>query len=359
MDASSLHAMLLRRADAFILEIGRKPTVADIAADSTWYEMFTKLQELERAAATKPAPGGCSYYIKKRRRFCSNFVTLTASNRGLCTQHDRLLDPTEALMVEEEEDEEDEERPTRDGVLSADETQSALRIRKKTNLNRRMKKMTNPKALQFLTPTPAPDWESIFDDPCLPSFLDIGSAKGKFLRDLSTSKSFQNGFGRMNFIGVEIFESLVSECNQSFVKASRRNLHYIASNINVSCASLAFPNLTCLSIQFPDPWREPKKRNRRVVNTDLAQWAAGVESLREVFLVSDVLELAREMRDNFLATGSFTLHAMHRHATGCEGAPQTGTDNWLQTRPYGVPTERDLVCEIHWRPVYRVYLERC
>ena len=32
--------------------------------------------------------------------------------------------------------------------------------------------------------------------------------------------------------------------------------------------------------------------------------------------------------------------------------------SWLRERPYGLPTERDLVCEALWRPVYRTLLVR-
>lgn len=42
-------------------------------------------------------------------------------------------------------------------------------------------------------------------------------------------------------------------------------------------------------------------------------------------------------------------------AGAAEGAPEGG---WLRVRPYGVPTERDKVCEAKWRPVYRTLLVR-
>lgn len=249
----------------------------------------------------------------------------------------------------EEEVEEEEEEKEEDKVSCGPSI-----TRKKTNQKRRMKKMTNPAAIQFLTPTPAPAWDTIFKDPTLPSILDIGSAKGKFLRDLACSAQFHAAHGSMNFIGVEIFASLVEECNKEAFKGSRCNLHYIASNMNASCYSLAFPNLRIITIQFPDPWHEPRKRSRRVVNAALAQWAASVATLREVFIVSDVLELAREMRDIFLASGAFVLHPLHAQTDSPPGC----AESWLQHRPYFVPTERDLVCEILWRPVYRCLLER-
>ena len=48
-----------------------------------------------------------------------------------------------------------------------------------------------------------------------------------------------------------------------------------------------------------------------------------------------------------------------------EEAPEEGSfltggvePRWLATNPMGVPTERDLVCESKWRPVYRFVVRR-
>lgn len=144
--------------------------------------------------------------------------------------------------------------------------------------------------------------------------------------------------------------------------------------------------------------------------------------------VSDVRDLAEDMRTVLLATGAFELHAMHRSdahsrvmprtltaavqpgegagagpchagkdrsadqppsheskpgnvggvvsmAAPCTGpatlaavavaetvregsGAELGSPSWLRARPYGLPTERDLVCEALWRPVYRTLLVR-
>ena len=39
------------------------------------------------------------------------------------------------------------------------------------------------------------------------------------------------------------------------------------------------------------------------------------------------------------------------------GDPETDA-RWLAANPMGVPTERDLVCESKWRPVYRFVVVR-
>ena len=80
------------------------------------------------------------------------------------------------------------------------------------------------------------------------------------------------------------------------------------------------------------------------------------------------------MRTDALAHGGgalFALHAAHKEsgaarawgeaeppggdAEAQEAPPEGG---WLRVRPYGVPTERDKVCEAKWRPVFRTLLVR-
>ena len=227
--------------------------------------------------------------------------------------------------------------------------------KKKKRLDRRMKKMTNPLAIQFATPALPVDWASVFADPSLPLFLDIGCSKGRFLHNLAQSSSYERDHGgKWNFVGVEIFDSLVRAANATF---KTTNLHYISANINTSCRSLQFPSqLRRVSIQFPDPWFEEKKKIRRVVNADLAAWLSDAlpgGGMGEVYICSDVLELAVEMKAILLATGTFALHSLHSPSAALELSLE-----WLPSRPWQVPTERDVVCEINLRPVYRALLVR-
>lgn len=69
-----------------------------------------------------------------------------------------------------------------------------------------------------------------------------------------------------------------------------------------------------------------------------------------------------------LASGSFRLHSLHETAAAEAGWGEREDEGpaaakgpaveggWLRLRPYGVPTERDRVCETHWRPIYRTLL---
>jgi hypothetical protein len=138
-------------------------------------------------------------------------------------------------------------------------------------------------------------------------------------------------------------------------------------------------------IQFPDPWQDDQAAKRVVTPKLVLALAAALPSGGEVFIVSDRRDLALTMRSLFLSAQGdlsqplFALHSMHQSQGGepvqalpprREGRPLSAArepaaspappppGGWLLSRPYGVPTERDLVCEKLWRRVYRTLLVR-
>lgn len=352
-----LNLYLSQMAERFQKETGLKPSILSIQQDFLWNFAFTLCKNKEKEQA-QPNPSGCQFYIARRRRYCTKLATC---ENGLCSEHDsyeRKL-PLEGNAMKGAFPMENED------LSNVNSYKSSARIIKKMNINRRMKKMTNPDAIQFSSPVSAPNWSTIFSCLDYPLFLDIGCAKGRFLKDLSQSNEFEIKYGKHNFVGVELFESLVIRANNKWANSS---LFYLAANINKSYHTLNFPNLTRVSIQFPDPWFEKKKLHRRVVNKELADWVASALPIGgEVFLVSDVLELSKEMRKIFLDTQAFQLHHLHHTDSSLlkkeqheETVVKEGSSSdevgWLSRRPYQVPTERDVVCEIKWRPVYRSLL---
>ncbi|HEY9873693.1 MAG TPA: hypothetical protein V6D12_09655, partial [Candidatus Obscuribacterales bacterium] len=72
--------------------------------------------------------------------------------------------------------------------------------------------------------------------------------------------------------------------------------------------------------------------------------ATYLSSGAEVFLQSDVEQVAVEMRDRFLAHPAFQIQ---------------GTDIWLETNPLPVPTERETSTLSRGEPVYRALFKRC
>ncbi|GAX81665.1 hypothetical protein CEUSTIGMA_g9093.t1 [Chlamydomonas eustigma] len=263
----------------------------------------------------------------------------------------------------------------------------------KRNLKRRMKHCSNPLAKQFLVPFTPPDWSKIFADATLPILLDIGCAKGRWLRSMATCPLFEAEHGRHNFLGVELFTPLVISANEWRDNAGLRNLHYLAANISFAfpalVASLPPKTVSKVCIQFPDPWRvDGKHAARRTLNTTLAQQLC--HTLPEgshLYLASDCLVTAEDMRRTMIDTGAFVLHP--KHVEQCTYSSQedekgmiplqdpSGDDRdipactsnasfisqeckrrcqWLSRRPFNTPTERDKVCEALWRPVYRTFM---
>jgi len=336
---------LTARADAFIALNGRRPEQADLQADPAWWSIFTAKKAHERETAVRQ-PGGCSVYIVRRRRFCSHAAADGLG--GLCSEHAAASaaaasEPTELL-------------PSR-----VPEAEAAAGSRKR-NLKRRMKRMTNPLASR--TEVVTPDWSAVFADAALPALLDIGCAKGRFLAELATDASFQDAYGAHNLVGVEIFCPLAEAANKWRDASGLRNLHYVGANANASLQLLSsIPNLRKVCVQFPDPWKDDNAA-RRVVTPQLAAvLASALPSGGEVFLVSDVRVVAEQMRDTLLANAAFKLHARHLSDAAPQGwGEEEGVDapegGWLRVRPYGVPTERDKVCEAKWRPIYRTLLTR-
>lgn len=376
-----LNLYLTRVAENFEDSIGLKPSIIHIKENPLWYLAFKILKDKEKENA-EPLPQGCKFYIVRRRRYCSK---LASCSNGFCIEHD-ILQRTDILNKVPDTVGLTKGQNTSNsaldmnGITKYEVGKSSQKVFKKININRRMKKMTNPDAIQFSSPVFAPNWSAIYSNTHYPLFLDIGCGKGRFIKDLSNSTEFVMKYGQHNFVGVEIFESLVLHANNKWIS---NNLFYIAANINKSYQTLCFPNLTRVSIQFPDPWFEKKKLHRRVVNKELAEWLAHALPVDgEVFLVSDVLELAREMRKIFLDTQKFTLHSLHTSFSQTTAVPEesvavaaretsdTGSvirdvdaevedipeGGWLSCRPYFVTTERDIVSEIRWRPVYRSFL---
>jgi tRNA (guanine-N7-)-methyltransferase len=337
-----LDTALRRMDEAFAAQHGRPPSIADIQSDAAWAAMHAALKSLERAAASH-RPGGCSYYIVRRRRFCANAAADGLG--GVCSEHFAVGSGQEVLTK-----------------LPVEAFQGVG----KRNLKRRMKRMTNPSAAQNLIPAPAVNWSAVFADPSLPLLLDIGCAKGRYVAQLAKSHAFAAEFGPHNFCGVEIFAPLVHAANFWRDGEGLRNLHYVACNINVSFESLAFPpTLSKVMIQFPDPWQEDNLA-KRVLTPDLVAAIARAltEHRGELFIVSDVKFMAVDMFRTVMASGFFDLHPRHRAACAAH-EPEIGLSESsaaeaavlqlaMPVRPYcDIPTERDKVCDNMWRPIYR------
>lgn len=176
--------------------------------------------------------------------------------------------------------------------------------------------------------------ETAFARPHLPLFLDIGSARGKFLLQMAEQEK------ERNFLGVEIRVPLVIEANrQAAEKNLTDNLRYEFCNamhaLDKFLEDLPADVLQTVAIQFPDPWYKKKHAKRRMVNENLV--AAIVKHLKksgEIFIQTDVNFLAEEMFELFRADEN--LHEIGR-----------------SENPFPVKTERETAVEEKDLPVFR------
>jgi tRNA (guanine-N7-)-methyltransferase len=228
--------------------------------------------------------------------------------------------------------------------------------------------------------------------------------------------AYYNGKG-WNFCGAEIYAPIVEKAEEDVKKLGLKNLKFLACNVNVSLESLRFPNPRVVCIQFPDPWHSGRKHiKRRLVNPAFAGRLTMLLSAGAViYISSDVKELAMQIRDTLMSTMMYDAvnhlpHWVNLRSISLMRSPSLSTlrtagegtnadadqdlvdvtgdahinddpaeadryrgsaesyekvlqcleeEGWLLGgNPFGVPTERDKVCEVIWRPVYRCILIR-
>jgi len=348
---TALREELLRRDDAFERERGEKSSRAHIAADAEWEALYQSLKRAEKALAeASRVSGQCAQYIARRRRFCASRAADGCD--GYCSLHavglgKALSRPAAGTKDQNPVDAPGERAEAADSRQHADET----RHRKKTNVHRRMKKLTNPLSMHHRTAAPCPVWSEVYDDLERPLLIDVGCAKGRFLARAATSDAarFEASLSLMNratpsllpssessalqtpdasnknlsrchnLLGLEIYAPIVEEARKWWTDAwnarnernernerNPRNLHFVACNANVTLTrawlgeSLA-SRLAYVTILFPDPWSRARHAPRRVVTPAFARALAAVcrEGTR-VYCCSDVEPLAEEMQATFL-----------------------------------------------------------
>lgn len=205
----------------------------------------------------------------------------------------------------------------------------------------RVRQHVNPLSKQYQMPVSAPDWNQVYAQTTKPLHLDIGCGRGEFLLQMATQQP------DWNFLGLEIREPLVKQANTKVVDLGLSNLLFLFCNANSSIDSLLSSwhhgALQRVTIQFPDPWFKKRQAKRRIVQPTLVDTlGAYLTSGGEVFVQSDVEEVAVEMRSRFDAHRAFYR-------------PETA---WLPTNPLPVPTEREIATLARGEPVYRILFFR-
>lgn len=162
---------------------GSFPDVATMRSAKSTGELLRRRDEVRLMLAPARVEGQCAHYVTRKRRFCTG----RASVGNLCSVHANAIADVERALVATE---------------VASQTCSASGANK-TNIARTPKRMANPLSIQFLTPPPAPHWQSVFADIGRPLLLDVGCARGRWLQQLARARP------EWNFCGIEIYAPLV------------------------------------------------------------------------------------------------------------------------------------------------------
>ncbi len=200
----------------------------------------------------------------------------------------------------------------------------------------------NPLIHKYRNPIMPPSGDQIYGHLQQLLHLDMGCARGKFLLKMAQLHP------EINFLGVEIREPLVIEANQHRDHLQLNNLHFLFGNIKINPELLfqSFPTKTLqtVSIQFPDPWFKHRHLKRRMVQPELVKAIATyLNPNGQVFLQSDIKEVAQEMKTYFLENSAFF---------------QQHSEEWLADNPFFVATEREIATFNKNEPVYRALLQK-
>lgn len=205
----------------------------------------------------------------------------------------------------------------------------------------RVRQHVNPFAIQYLRPVHPPEWHQIYANIHQPLHIDIGCGRGRFLWYLAQLEP------QWNFLGLEIREPLVQEANQWRDREKLTNLHYLFCNVNRSIAvifnSLPPQMIQRVSIQFPDPWFKTRHQRRRMVQPELVDViTTALVPGGEIFIQSDVKDLAEQMRDCF--SNHPALHSLQK--------------DWLTDNPFPIFSEREKSSLDRNQPVYRTLFQK-
>lgn len=206
----------------------------------------------------------------------------------------------------------------------------------------RVRDHVNPLSRRFSQPVEPPDWSNIYQRPEQPLHLDIGCARGIFALEMARQDP------TWNFLGIEIRHALVDRANLLRQEANLTNLHYLFCNANNSVRplmeSLPAGIVRRVTIQFPDPWFKKRHQKRRVVQPALVEELAEfLEPGADLFLQSDIEEVAVEMRDRFDENPNFE---------------RVYVGDWCGENPLPIRTEREQYVLAQDLPVYRARFQR-
>ncbi|KAL5770155.1 hypothetical protein ACOSP7_014309 [Xanthoceras sorbifolium] len=211
----------------------------------------------------------------------------------------------------------------------------------------RIRQHVNPLSSSNIVPVQVPDWNEVYKDPTLPLMVDIGCGSGRFLLWLA-----RRNHGSGNYLGLEIRQKLVKRAEFWVKELALKNIYFMFANASVSFKQLmsTYPGpLVLVSILCPDPHFKKRHQKRRVVQKPLVD--SIVKSLingGKVFMQSDVLEVALDMRNQFDAE----LDTL-QHIDAIDPSVLCDEEGWLLNNPMGIRTEREIHAEFEGAKIFR------
>lgn len=123
------------------------------------------------------------------------------------------------------------------------------------------------------------------------------------------------------------------------------NLHYMFCNVNVSLGqvleNIVNSKVLRVSIQFPDPHFKRSHQKRRLVTDTLVQTlGAYLPSESEILVQTDVEQVYSSVVETFQNNGFVRKQWQN------------------DTHPWHIPTEREISCRNHGRPIYRAIFSK-
>ncbi|KAK1284828.1 tRNA (guanine-N(7)-)-methyltransferase [Acorus calamus] len=212
----------------------------------------------------------------------------------------------------------------------------------------RIRQHVNPLSSSSMVPSQVPEWKEVYRDTTLPLMVDIGCGSGRFLLWLA-----KNSTDEKNYLGLEIRHKLVQRAQSWVEELALTNIHFMFANANVSFEQLVFTYpgpLVLVSILCPDPYFKQRHHKRRVVQKPLVQSISrNLHPGGHVFLQSDVLDVAIDMRDQFDALADVFEHVNNY----LDLDVPCDKEGWLLSNPLGIRTEREIHAESEGSQIYR------
>lgn len=114
------------------------------------------------------------------------------------------------------------------------------------------------------------DWSRLFEN-SQPVELDIGSGRGLFLFNASTSHP------QTNYLGIEIDYKEARRAARRLMKRQLPNARVLGGDVKVALTQMIAPaSVSAVHVYFPDPWWKQRHRKRRVFNAGFVDLCATI-----------------------------------------------------------------------------------